>query len=369
MDERTLTRLAPGHSDRFFRRLVLTAKEYAMILMDPEGRITGWNDGAERLFGWSADEVLGESGAIIFTEEDRAAGAPEEELEGAAAEGRADDTRWHVKKSGEFFWASAAAEAVYDEQGNVDAFVKVVRDRTDIKRYQEQLEESVRDLDAFASHFAHEVRSPLSGVHMVLSATRRRYDEALEADDAEGIREAEKAIVEIERLMVDLLSFARLGSSDDMERTRVESREAAEDALRLLESTVKERGAEIEVGELPTVYADPTLLRHLFRNLIANAIQHNESEVPRVRVTADEEPDAWGFRVEDNGVGIAEEKREGLFDLFSRGEAGRAESIGVGLALSKRIVERHGGRIWVESEPGRGSTFFFTLPKETTLSD
>lgn len=354
---------APGHNDHYFRRLFLSVTEHAIVLLDRMGRITGWSPGAERLFGWSAEEALGQSSALIFTEEDRRAGAPETELERAAARGRADDTRWHVRKDGGRFWAIAAAETVYGDNGRVEGFVKIVRDRTDIKRYEEQLERSNRDLDAFASHLAHEVRSPLTGVRMALGALLRRYADTLQAGDQELVEEAIDAIDDIDTLTSDLLAYARLSRSPQFDREHIESQTVLQDALALLDEEIDVQQAEVTAGALPAVQANPAMLRTLFRNLVGNALKYNEADVPRVRVAAEDADDAWVFSVEDNGIGIPEERRENIFDLFERGETGETVGVGVGLALARRIVERHGGRIWVESEPDRGSTFYFTLPK------
>lgn len=364
MNERPITSYAPEHSDRFFRHLFMGARAYAIVLFDHRGRINGWSQGAEQLFGWRTEEVLGKSGALIFTEEDREAGAPKKEIDRAVSEGYADDTRWHVTKSGERFWASAATEAVYDEGGAVEGFAKIVRDRTDLKRYEEALEESNRDLDAFAGHVAHEVHSPLAGVRLALNRLQRRYAGALENEDLELVREAHTAVSDIDRLTADLLAFARLHPSEELNRERTDCGEAVEEALVLLEDEIEARNAEVTGGELPTVYANRALLVRVFRNLIGNGITYNESEVPHVQVSAIEEADAWVFRVEDNGTGIPEEDRERVFDLLERGKVGEAAGLGVGLALARRVVERRGGRIWVESEPGHGSTFYFTLPKE-----
>ena len=226
------------------------------------------------------------------------------------------------------------------------------------------MEQSNRDLDAFASHLAHEVRSPLIGVRMILlGMVMKHYANTLRPEDIEKIRKAEKDIEHVSQLTEDLLTLARLNRCEELELERIDSHAVLREALDLLADEIEECGGEVTAGKLPTVHANPTLLCHLFRNLVVNGVTHNESAVPRVHVDAVEEHNAWVFRVEDNGVGIPNHARVHVFDLFDRGEAREVQGFGVGLALAKRIVERHGGRIWLESEPGQGSTFFFTLPK------
>lgn len=374
---------APGHSDRFFRLLFENSDEYAMVLLDGDGRITGWNRGAERLLGWSTEEALGEQGAIFFTEEDRRKGAPEQEINTALAKGRAEDTRWHIKKSGECFWASAVLEAVEDGEGNVVGFAKIIRDRTEVKRYEEalekkaevlerrseQLEQSNQRLEAFASYVAHEMRSPLLGASLVIDALFERYDDVIEPEDLERAREVKNTLHDIKQFVADLLTYSRLDGPEEIEREPVQARTVVDEARADLRPLVEDRGANVEVGELPEVRANPTQLRHLFRNLLSNALTYNESEVPRVRVEAREKAQAWVFRVADNGVGISKDDQQAIFDLFERKDEGGASGIGVGLALTRRIVEAHGGEIWVESEPGQGTTFFFTIPKASTSGD
>lgn len=373
----TGTEYAPGHSDRYFRVLFESSDEYAMVLLDREGYITGWNRGAERLLGWSAEEALGEKGAITFTEEDRQQGVPKQEINTALAQGRAQDTRWHIKKSGEYFWASAVLEAVRDEDGNVTGFAKIIRDRTEVKRYEEALEEktealqeqskeleqSNERLEAFASYVAHEMRSPLLGASLVIDALFERYDDVIEPEDLKRAREVKNTLHDIKQFVGDLLTYSRLDGLEELEIEPVQTREVVEDALMDLRPLIEERGAEVDVRDLPEVWANPTQLRHLFRNLLSNALTYNEAEVPRAQVQAEEEAQAWVFRVADNGVGISKEDHQAIFDLFERTPAGGSSGIGVGLALTRRIVEVHGGQIWVDSEPGEGTTFFFTIPK------
>lgn len=429
IEQTPTTDRAPQYSDRYFRHLFESSDETAIVLLDSEGKITGWNRGVERLLGWSTEEALGQEGAIFFTEEDRKAGAPEEELETAKEHGWADDTRWHVKKSGERFWANAVMEAVEDREGNAVGFAKILRDRTDIKRYEkaleektqeleektsqleekteelkeknEQLEEKTRKLEesnerleSFASYLAHEVRSPLVGVSLMIDRLFDRSSDALDREDEERVRLVKSSVEDINRFVSDLLSYSRLGGKEQLKREPVQAQSVAEEARGDIQPFIEGTGAEVEIGDLPEVYANPTYLRHLFRNLFSNAVEYNKSEVPRVRVEVSKQKEsqvapsqsessqvrpheessegskAWVFSVKDNGVGMSEEDRNKIFNLFQRGGQEEEAGVGVGLALVRRIVEAHGGEIWVESEVGDGTTFFFTIPgpnqKDTT---
>lgn len=363
-------------SDRLFRLLVESAEEYAIFTMDREGRITSWNPGAERLLGWNADEVMEKSGALIFTEEDRAVGIPERKIAQAASEGRAEDTRWHVRKSGECFWASGVVTSIEGKTNEPVGFATILRDLTEEKRYEEtleantealekrteELERSNRTLEAFASHVAHEMRSPLMGMRLVIDSLLRTYAEIFDEETLERLYEVREAIHDLDQFTSDLLAYARLEGAPQS-REYVASEEALQKSLSDLRVLIEERSAVVEVaGELLEVWANPTQLRHLFRNLVSNAIEHNDAEVPRVRIEAKDEEDAWIFRIIDNGPGIPDEKREKIFELFQQGRD-EDPGVGVGLTLCKRIVEAHGGRIGVEPKSGRGATFRFTLPK------
>lgn len=174
----------------------------------------------------------------------------------------------------------------------------------------------------------------------------------------------------MQRLVGDLLKFSRAGSQHG-EREPVDTREVVGSVLGSMRHTIAETGAEFDLGELPTVCAVPGQLDHVFLNLVSNAIKfRHDGEPPRVRVGAAREPDAWRFSVRDNGIGIDKEYAERIFQMFQRlHERGRYEGSGIGLAITKKIVERHGGRVWFESEPGRGSEFFFTIPSGQAADD
>lgn len=351
-------------SGRYFRLLVKNAQEHAIFSLDLAGHVTTWNPGAERLLGWSEADIVGRPGALIFTEEDRAAGVPEQEMTRAAAEGRAEDTRWHVRRSGARFWANGVMEAVRDEDGTLVGFAKILRDLTREKEYKQALEQSNQRLQAFASQVAHELRSPLTGIRTLLQLVQKRTANTLDDKTLAMARHIDEAIDDLDRFASDLLAFARLDGCADFKKEPVASAAALEDALADLATLIAERDANVRVGPLPDVHANPSLLRHLFRNLISNAIEHNDTEQqPRVKVSAEPIDGSWHFYVEDNGPGVAPSSQGELFSLFQTNGTAGPSGLGVGLALCKRIVEHHRGHIWVEVLPGRGSRFCFTLPK------
>jgi light-regulated signal transduction histidine kinase (bacteriophytochrome) len=183
--------------------------------------------------------------------------------------------------------------------------------------------------------------------------------------DDEAKRRVATAVAEAERRKAqirDLLEYARVRDHAPEPRT-TDSGAALKEALGRIRVPIEESGAKVEKGEMPLVHVDPTELAQLFQNLVANAIKFRRTAPPLVRIGAERAGDAWRFFVEDNGIGIAEGDRERIFGLFQRLHTQQEfPGTGIGLAICRRIVERNGGRIWVEARPGGGSAFRFTLP-------
>lgn len=225
-----------------------------------------------------------------------------------------------------------------------------------------ELARSNQELEGFARTLAHEVRSPLTAVQLCFHLLDQRYGHVLDESTRGHVERAAHTLQGIGALMNDLLAYARLEGEESAEQVATSSEAALQNALAELEAALAERGARVTHGALPEVHAHPGQLRRVFRNLLSNAIKYNEAEVPRVHVEAERTGGRWTFRVEDNGIGIAEADRQRIFGLFERAGDATHEGTGVGLALCQRIVQQHGGRIWVQPAPGRGSTFLFTLP-------
>jgi len=231
------------------------------------------------------------------------------------------------------------------------------------EQVQAALRRSNAELEQLAYVASHDMQEPLRMIASYLQLVADRYGDALDADGHEFIGYAVDGAKRMQALISDMLAYSRVST-----RARpfqpTDSARIVATAERHLQIAIEEGGAEIERGELPVVLGDEVQLLQLFQNLIGNAIKFRGQAPPRVRVTAEPADDGWCFSVGDNGIGIAPEYFERIFVLFQRLH-GRKEypGTGIGLALCKRIVERHGGRIWVESTAGQGSVFRFTLPR------
>jgi light-regulated signal transduction histidine kinase (bacteriophytochrome) len=241
--------------------------------------------------------------------------------------------------------------------------------RQERARAQEQLAQKVEelarsncDLEQFAYVASHDLQEPLRMVAAYTQLLADRYRGKLDKDADRYIGYAVEGATRMQALLEDLLAFSRVGRNGFV-RKPIDANVAVDEALRNLTIAVKENGVTVTRGALPTVVADRVHLVQLFQNLIANAIKFRGQEAPRITISAEKQGEEWAFSLSDNGIGIASEHRDFIFKMFQRLHT-RAEypGNGVGLAICKKIVERHGGRIWVESELGRGSNFRFTFP-------
>jgi light-regulated signal transduction histidine kinase (bacteriophytochrome) len=224
------------------------------------------------------------------------------------------------------------------------------------------LEARNADLEQFAYVASHDLQEPLRMVTSFLQLLERRYAGQLDERADEYIRYSVDGAKRMQTLIQDLLAFSRVGThGGDLVPTDLE--EVFEEARRVLGPTAVEAGAEITSGPLPTVQGDHGQLLQLLQNLIGNAIKFRGVDPPTVHVEAGREDGFWRFEVRDNGIGIPDEQRQRVFQIFQRLHTREEyEGTGIGLAICKRIVERHGGEIGVDSTPGEGTTFWFTLP-------
>lgn len=226
----------------------------------------------------------------------------------------------------------------------------------------EELTRSNRDLEQFAYVASHDLQEPLRNISSSVQFLERRYKGQLDGAADKFIGYAVDGAKRMQALINDLLDHARVNSRGSAFEP-VETETCLYEAMANLKTTIAESGAVVTHGELPTVTADATQLVQLWQNLLGNAIKFQGEDSPRVHVSAEKKGHEWIFSVKDNGIGIAPEYHDRIFLVFQRLHS-RSEypGTGIGLAIGKKIVERHGGRIWVESESGKGSIFYFTIP-------
>jgi PAS domain S-box-containing protein len=351
-------------------RQVVEAAPNAIVMADGNGRIILVNAQTEKLFGYAREELVGKTIEILVPERFRAGhhvyrAAYFDELKPRPM-GTGRDL-YGLRKDGSEFQIEIGLNPVRTAE---EVFVlAAIADITQRKRAEqellirtEELARSNHDLEQFAYVASHDLQEPLRAVAGPLQLLQRRYRGQLDARADEFIAHAVDGVTRMQKLIEDLLAYSRVGRSGPAHRL-TECGEALEQALKSLSVILQESDAQINRGELPTVSAIPAQLTLLFQNLVGNAIKFRYRNRPvQIDIGARRQGDDWVFSVKDNGIGIDPQYFERIFVIFQRLHS-RAEypGTGLGLALCKRIVEQHGGRIWVESVPGSGTAFYFTL--------
>jgi PAS domain S-box-containing protein len=479
-------------SEERYRMLLDGIENYAIFIMDTQGRILTWNAGAGRIKGYTSDQIIGHNFSCFFLPEDIKRGRPVEVLRIAAVRGRCEEQGMRVRKDGSRFLANVVFTALRDSAGNLrgfsefshdlsesnesgakyrglleaapDAMVVVntlgeivllnvqaekqfgysrnelvgqqvkniipegfaerliadgtrtaaeafaqqietgielsgrrkdgsefpieimlsplksaegtlvtaaIRDITARKKSEEHLVKTVAELkrsndelQQFAYVSSHDLQEPLRMVASFTQLLAKRYKGRLDPDADEYIAFAVDGCNRMQGLIHDLLTYSRAGATGKA-LCRVFAEDALQGALENLRITIEQSGAVVTHDPLPAISTDQTQLTQVFQNLVGNAIKYRSAELPRIHVSSTKNRDnEWIFSVRDNGLGIAPQYFEKIFILFQRLHGrNEFEGTGIGLAICKKVLERLGGRIWVESQPQKGSTFSFALPE------
>lgn len=371
---------AVASSERF-QLLVESAKDYAIFMIDPQGYIVSWNKGAEAIKGYTADEVIGKHFSIFYTEEELAREEAQYNLEQALLHGRYETEGWRKRKDGSLFWGDVIFTALYDEKGKLRGFSKVTRDTTERKNAEEhiiklndtlrekiaELEMVNNELEAFSYSVSHDLRAPLRAIHSYTQILSEEYINNLDDDAKRKMSRVMFNAKKMGRLIDDLLAFSKVGKKELL-KDSVDMTAVARTALKEAEGETPSASQTVLIRPLPAAYADYSLVKQVYCNLISNAIKYSQhSPKPEIELGATEEEGDTVYYIKDNGVGFDMRHYDKLFGVFQRLHgADEFEGTGVGLALVKRIVAKHGGRIWARAEPGKGATFSFTLNTHQT---
>lgn len=347
------------------------SQDYALFLTTPEGVVTDWYPGAEHIFGFSADEIVGENAKRLFNSEDLERGAADHEMEMARNAGRAEDDRWHVRKDGTRFWGSGVLFALHDPAGKLAGYAKVVRNRTDVKTQTEALEnhvgalsEAVRHNQVVLATLGHELRNPLAALVNAMPLLR-------DCDAPAGaLQIIDRQLALLRRLADDLMQASRLrAGKGELHLAVFDLREVFHAAAESVWSMAAAREQEFQTipiaGPVP-VKGDAQRLQQVFVNLLDNAIKYTPRRGRIVFNITTEGGDAI-VRVEDSGVGMSAEILPKIFDLFTQEDAARADAasgLGLGLALVRDLVTLHGGTVQARSDGrDKGSVFTVRLPQ------
>jgi PAS domain S-box-containing protein len=349
-------------AEELFRGAV-DASPSGLLMVDRNGKIVLVNREIERLFGYTREELLGQPIERLVPEPTRDGhaalrggyfGNPQGRAMGAGRDlfGR--------RKDGREVPIEIGLNPLETDQG-VFVLASVV-DITERKRAEAELKRSNQELERFAYVASHDLQEPLRMVGSYVSLLGKRYKGKLDADADELVGFAQDGALRMQRLVDDLLAFSRVGTRGAA-LVPTDVNDVVDRALQSLKLRIEEAGASVTRDVLPTVSADAGQLEHVFLNLIGNALKFRRAEPPHVHVAAQANEGGWTFSVRDNGIGIDPQNFDRIFVIFQRlHDRSEYPGTGIGLSICRNIVERHGGRIWVESEPGRGSTFYFSLP-------
>lgn len=362
-----------------YRLLVQSVKDYGIFLLDPQGNVESWNEGAERIKGYRAEEIIGRHFSTFYPEEDIASGKPAMELEVASRLGRFEDEGWRIRKDGSLFWANVVITALRDESGVLVGFAKVTRDLTERRAAEDRAIEDARRItevetanrtkSEFLAAMSHELRTPLNAIG--------GYTELIELEIGGPVTEQQQGYLSRIRgsqkhllgIITDLLNYSRLEAGRVMFDVRaVPVRAIVETVVPLLEPQAASRG--VALGYEPCapellVRADRMKVEQVVLNLLSNAVKFTRAG-GRVDVSCDIMGDRVAIIVRDTGVGIPDDKQEAIFEPFvqlGRSFSSMSEGTGLGLAISRELARAMGGDVDVESVVDSGSTFRMLLPR------
>ncbi len=348
--------------------LIEQLHELVVVLLDPEGHFTTWHPGVMELFGYSADEFIGQSAELLLPVSDRGRGVLAGILAQAENSGRAGYTRWLEKKTGQGIFVDGVTVALRNEAGAITGFGKVLHEVTRRLEMQEaletanqrlermavELERSNEELEEFARITSHDLSAPVTSARWLADLLASRYGQQLDERGRDCVAQISVSLERMAALIDAVLEHAMVGRSAIASAGAVPAERALEVALQNLQKDIDISNATVHYDPLPALGIDGQALSRLFQNLVSNAIKYRRPETPpTVKISAARDGSMWLLSVRDNGIGIPPESYERIFVPMQRLHGAGVPGTGIGLATCKKIVTRAGGKIWVESQDGR----------------
>ncbi|MDR5754276.1 MULTISPECIES: PAS domain S-box protein [unclassified Caballeronia] len=354
-------------SEERFRLLVESVEDYAIFMLDPDGRVASWNAGAIEIKGYRPDEIIGQHFSVFYRPEDNAAGKPAGELARASRFGRVEDEGWRVRKDGSLFWANVIITAVYDSSGTLRGFAKVTRDLSERKRLEE-LERSSQHVSEFLATLAHELRNPLAPLRNAVGVMQ--LEPQLSPTIASCRDMIDRQTIQLSRLVDDLLDMGRITTGKiDLRMASVDMAEVVAQSVEAARPLADQRQQVIDVrlpAEGVVVEGDFVRLVQVLQNLLNNASKFSPTG-GRIAIEIVSEARNIVLTVSDQGRGISPGSLDTIFTLFAQEDRlldPTHNGLGIGLTLSRSLVELHGGMISAQSEGrGMGSVFTVRLPR------
>jgi len=340
--------------------------------VDLSGRFMKVNRRLCEILGYGEQELIGRPVKEISHPEDRNLTDSQRMRVRSGEKPSVRFEKRYIRKSGAIVWVDLSVALACDASGVPQYEIALFDDITERKKAEaalreahEELKRSNAELEQFAYVASHDLQEPLRMVSSYTQLLMRRYGDKFDGDAKDFTAFIVDGATRMKQLIEDLLAYSRVGTRDRNFKP-VEAESSLKRALTNLRAAIQDSGATVTQDKLPTIHCDEVQLAQLFQNLIGNALKFRKPDVaPAVHVGAAEQGAEWEFMVRDNGIGIEPQYFERIFMVFQRlHDKGEYPGTGIGLAIVKKVVERHGGRIWVQSQPGAGTTFHFTMPKE-----
>jgi len=367
-----------------FHRMVEEVEDYAIILLDKNGLIQNWNKGAEKIKGYTEQEIIGKSFEIFYSAEDRKKKIPQQLICKAADEGKATTEGWRVRKDGSRFWGSIVITALHDAKGALIGFTKVTRDLTErkiaddkLRAYSEELEFRNAELEQFTYVASHDMKEPLRKIQLYASHIRGSQHNQLDERSSDFLDRLLKATVRMNTLIEDLLAYSRTSSVEES-FVPVDLNEVVREVAGSYYEELQQRKIDFQVDVLPTIAGIPFQIKQLIDNLINNALKYSDPlKKTFIKITSEKISEqaipyvSHGgnktyvhLSIIDNGIGFEQEYADKIFGVFQRLEASsETTGSGIGLAICKKIVQNHSGYIWATGEKNKGARFDIYLPE------
>ncbi|WP_291088213.1 PAS domain-containing sensor histidine kinase [Flavobacterium sp. BFFFF1] len=352
------------HSEQRYHRMIAEVEDYAIILLDSNGLIQNWNKGAENIKGYAENEIIGKSFRAFYLPEDREKQLPEHLLEQARLHNKANHEGWRLRKNGTRFWGSVVITALHDDAGSVVGFSKVTRDLTHKKEAEDLILQKNKQLEDYAHAASHDLQEPLRKILLFSDLLQRNMGNRAAAETY--LQKINNSTERMSHLIKAVLEYSQTPVSDNL-KAFVDLNDVIRNIEVDFELLLEERNGRILRDRLPVIFAIPIQMHQLFTNLISNAIKFCDG-TPQIDIRVQQIDDIDSaklvhIRVTDNGTGFKQEHADKIFRMFHRLHD-KKHGTGIGLALCKRIVENHRGKITAISEPGKGTSFDILLPLE-----
>lgn len=342
-------------NEKYLPLLVKEITDYAIFVMTTDGLISTWNEGAELIKGYKKDEIIGKHYRILFPEDAQKDRIPEKHLELAKDDGRYEERNWRRRKTGELFWDKVVLIPLYDKNNKLLGFAKITQDLTT----ERVMEIAKRDFTNFVSH---ELRTPITNIKAYAGLIEQCLKEKRECDIEKYLIKTQTIIERLNGLINELHESNKAESGKiQIDKKDFNFEELIDDNLETLSVTYPEQKIEKEGGANLTINADPHKISQVFLNFITNAIKYSEGKEIKVLLNSDKR--RVKVSVLDKGKGLSKEQMKNMFSKYYRVDStSKIEGLGVGLYLAKKIIDAHQGEVGVNSQEGKGSEFYFSLP-------